>query len=295
MGRIKVGLYHVVVRNESPKTVREILAAVGELPNDASRARTISENEPVRPRNLSVQQDHVFGEFTRIQVLNELALSNTAGLEDTLRFSPGDPTPCDHTAFLFDYLSNVLHIDEHAGCVTHAAFARYVQSVGEVQSVSATPIVSIEEMIKYERQQTFSKITVSLAGMDNADLLRNLGFNQQQIMALTDFLGAPRLKFEAKITSRKHEPEGLHRVRETVDALLRLPPKQLKKLVVEGREEEGGADFPVDLIKGRMKYEVEVNSGEGGIADADRRRAVREAWTQNRDELRNRFRPESYQ
>jgi hypothetical protein len=290
VAKIKVGLYHVAVTNDPPQTVREVLVAVGALPNDASRARTISENEPVRPRRLDLQQDYCFGEFTRIRVLNELALSNAAGQENVLHFNPGDPTPCDHTPFLFDYLSNVLHLDEHASGVTHSAFARYVQTVGELQSVIATPIINLDEMIKFERQQTFSKITVSLAGMDNAEHLRHLGFDQQQIMALTQFLAAPKLKIEAKITSRKRDPEGLDRIRETVTALLRLPPKQLKKLVVEGRE-DGGDDFPVDLIKGRIKYEVDVDLNQGGIADAERHRAVREAWIRNRDELRNRFRP----
>lgn len=292
MARIKVGLYHVAVTNDPPRTIRDVLAAVGALPNDASRARTLSENEPVRPRRLDPQEDHCSGEFTRIQVVAELPLSNAAGQEDTLRFNPGDPTPCDHTAFLFDYMSNVLHIDEHASGVTHAAFARYIQAVGELQSVVATPIIALDEMIKFERQQTFSKITVSLAGMDNAEYLRNLGFDQPQIMALTQFLRAPKLKLEAKITSRRRDPEGLDRVRETVNALLRLPRKQLKKLIVEGHE-DGGADFPVDFIKGRIKYEV--NLGEGPIADADRHRTVREAWMQNRDALRNRFRPDANQ
>lgn len=265
---------------------------VGALPNDASRARLISQNEPVRPRSLDLNPDHCTGEFTRIQVLNELPLSNTAGREDTLRFGPDDPTPCNHTVFLFDYMSNVLHIDEHYGSVTHAAFARYIQAVGELRSVSATPIIGIDAMIKYHRQETFSKITVSLAGMDNAEYLRGLGFNQTQILALTDFLSAPKLKLEASITSRRQDPEGLGRVRETVEALLHLPPKQLKKLVVEGREKDGTDDFPVDLIKGRMKYEIELELDQGGISDADRYRAVREAWTRNRDELRERFRPE---
>lgn len=295
MARIKVGLYHVAVTNDPPKTVREVLAAVDALPNDASRARTISENEPVRPRILDAQQDHCAGEFTRIQIVNQLQLSNTAGQEKILKFEPGDPTPCDHTAFLFDYASNVLHIDEHYGGVTHAAFARYVGAVGELQSVAATAIISLDAMIKYARQKTFSKITVSLAGMDNAEHLRNLGFNQQQIIALTDFLSAPKLKLEASITSRKRDPDGLNRIKETVAALLSLPSKQLKKLVVEGREEGGSEDFPVDLIKGRLKYELEVNLEKGGIADADRHRAVREAWTRNRDELRNRFKPEPSQ
>jgi hypothetical protein len=289
MARIKVGLYHVAIRNDPPATVRQVLTVVGALPNDASRARTISQNEPVRPRNLNLQEDHCSGEFTRIQLVTELPLSNSAGREATLTFGPDDPTPCDHTAFLFDYTSNVLHIDEHQGHVTHAAFARWVQVVGELEAVAASPIISLDAMMKYERQQTFSKITVSLAGMDNAEYLRSLGFNQQQILSLTDFLSAPKLKLEASITSRKRDPEGLNRIRETVAALLSLPSKQLKKLVVEGREEDGTKDFPVDLIKGRMKHEEEVNSEQGGIADADRHRAVREAWIRNRDELRRRF------
>ena len=295
MARIKVGLYHVAVRHDPPKTVREVLVAVGALPDDASRARTISENEPLRPRTLNLQQDHCSGEFTRIRLVNELPLSNAAGREDTLHFGPDDPTPCDHTAFLFDYESNVLHVDEHQGGVTHAAFGRYIQAVGELQSVVATPILKMDEMIKFQRQQTFSRITVSLAGMDDAEHLRNLGFNQEQIMALTDFLSAPKLKLEARITSRRRDPEGLSRIRETVNALLNLPSRQLKKLIVEGREEGAEEDFPVDLIKGRIKYEVEVNLDQGGIADADRHRAVREAWIRNRDELRARFRPEANQ
>jgi hypothetical protein len=132
--------------------------------------------------------------------------------------------------------------------------------------------------------------------MDNAEYLRNLGFNQQQILDLTDFLSAPKLKFEASITSRRRDPQGLNRIWETVQALLRLPPKQLKKLVVEGRGEGEEEDFPVDLIKGRIRYSLEVNLDQrGGIADADRYRAVREAWTTNRDELRGRWRPEPNQ
>ena len=293
MARIKVGLYHVAVTNDPPKTVRDVLTAVRALPNDESRARTISENEPVRPRVLNLSEDHCTGEFTRIQIMNELSLSNVAGREATLTFGPDDPTPCDHTAFLFDYPSNVLFIDEHSGGVTHAAFARYIQSVGELRSVTATPIMTMDAMIQYARQQTFSKITVSLAGMDRADYLRNLGFDQPQILALTDFLQAPKLKLEASITSRRKDPEGLNRIRETVTALLRLPPKQLKKLIIEGREEGGTVDFPVDLIKNRMKYEV--NLGEGPIADASRHRTVRDAWIAHRDELRNRFRPEPNQ
>jgi len=296
MPRIKVGLYHVAVKNDPARTVREVLTAVGAMPNDVSRARTISENEPVRPRSLNLQEDHCSGVFTRIRILRQLALSNAAGREDTLRFQPGDPTPCDHTPFLFDYRSNVLHIDEHAGGVTHAAFARYIQSVGELQSVQASVIISQEDLIRFQRQQTFSKITVSLAGMDNAEYLRNLGFDQRQIMALTHFLGSPKLKLEASITSRKREPEGLNRIKETVAALLTLGPKQLKKLVVEGREDEETQDFPVDLIKGRIRYEVDVNlNQEGEIADADRHAAVREAWIRNRDALRQRFRPEANQ
>jgi hypothetical protein len=67
------------------------------------------------------------------------------------------------------------------------------------------------------------------------------------MMALTEFLSAPKLKLEASIVSRKHDPEGLNRIRETVTALLALPSKQLKKLVVRGREVDGTVDFPVDL------------------------------------------------
>lgn len=291
MARIKVGLYHVAVRHDPPRNVRDVIAAVGTLPNDASRARTLSENEPFRPRRLDIQADHCIGEFTRIRAVNELPLSNAAGREDVLRFEPGEPAPCDHTVFLFDYLSNVLHIDEHPHGVTHAGFARYIQAVGELASVVATAIISQDAMRRFGRQETFSKITVSLAGMDNAAHMRNLGFNQTEILALTELFQAPKLKLELSITSRRRDPDGLARVRETVLNLLNLPSRQLKKLVVEGREEIAGDDFPVDLIKGRIKYETEVESDQGRIADAERYRAVREAWSRNRDELRERFNP----
>jgi hypothetical protein len=295
MARVKVGLYHVAVHHDPPTTVRQVLAAIGALPNDASRARTISENEPVRPRRLDLQPEYCEGEFTRIQLVDEMPLSNTAGRESVLQFAPGDPQPCDHTVFLFDYLSNVLHIDEHRGAVTHSGFARYIQAVGELQGVLATAIISQDAMIRFARQENFSKITVSLAGMDDAGYLRNLGFNQETILALTNLFHAPKLKLEMSISSRRRDPEGLGRIRETVTALLNLPSKQLKKLIVEGREDGGAEDFPVDLIKGRIKYETEVNLEEGRIADAQRYRAVREAWTRNRDELRQRFRPDPNQ
>jgi|ERR1017187_6892014 hypothetical protein len=291
MARIKVGLYHIAVRHDPPRTVREVLEAVTALPNDASRARVLSENEPFRPRRLDLQQDHCIGEFTRIQAVNQLPLSNAAGREGTIQFAPGEPTPCDHAVFLFDCLSNVLHIDEHPHGATHSGFARYIQAVGELNAVTASPIIGLDAMLKFQRQQTFSKITVSLAGMDHADHLRNLGFNQKEILALTALFRAPKLKMELGITSRKQDPEGLARIRETVTSLLALPAKQLKKLVVEGREEGEVEDFPVDLIKGRVKYETEVELEEGRIGDAQRYRAVREAWTRNRDELRQRFSP----
>jgi len=265
------------------------------MPNDASRARTLSDNEPFRPRRLDIQQDHCIGEFTRIQLVNELPLSNAAGREATIQFAPGEPAPCDHTVFLFDYLSNVLHIDEHRNGVTHAGFARYIQSVGELNAVIATPIIGIDAMVRFQRKDTFSKITIGLAGMDNATHLRNLGFNQTEILALTELFQAPKLKLELSISSRKHDPEGLARVKETVMTLLNLPPRQLKKLVVEGREEGEDEDFPVDLIRGRIKFETEVELDQGRIADAQRYRAVREAWIENRDELRERFNPASDQ
>jgi hypothetical protein len=235
--------------------------------------------------------DHCLGEFTRIQAVSELPLSNAAGRESTIQFAPGEPTPCDHTVFLFDYTSNVLHIDEHPHGVTHTGFARYIQAVGELDHVAATPIIGMDAMIRFERQQIFSRITISLAGMDNAQNLRNLGFDQNEILALTALFQAPKLKLELGIRSRKRDPEGLARVRETVRNLLNLPREQLKKLVVNGREEGATEDFPVDLIKGRIKYETEVELEQGRIADAQRYRAVREAWTRNSDELRRRFNP----
>jgi len=289
MAYLRIGLYHLAVQNNPARTVSDVLAFVQNLPNDASRSQTLSATEDMRPRSLQRDNEVWIGEFTRIHKIDTLPLTHPSGQERVLEFGPDDPHPSEHTVFLFDPQSNVLHIDEHAGAVTHAGFARYIQAVEQLRSVSATPIIGADAMMRFARQENFSRITVSLAGMDNAEYLRSLGFNQEELLRLIDLFNAPKVKLEMSIASRKHDPEGLARVRETVGALLNLPSKQLKKLVVEGREQGGSEDFPVDLIKGRVKYIKEVELDQGRIADADRYRAVREAWERNRDELRGRF------
>lgn len=289
MAAVKVGLYHVSIQNEPPKTVEQVLSSIGSLPNDKSRARMISDDEPVRARTVDVKDDHCTGELTRIDDVTEMPLSNVAGKEGTLHFGPEDPKPCKHTIFLFDFVSNVLHLDEHRGSVTHAAFARYLQAAGEVQSVAAMPIIRLDAMELFAKQETFSRISVSLAGMGNAAHLRGLGYTDETILNLTNLFHAPKLKLDMRIVSRKQDAEGLARIKETVASLLALPSKQLKKLVVEGKEQNGDEYFPVDLIKSRMRFELELSSRKEDITDADRYRAVREAWTRHRDELRGRF------
>lgn len=299
MAKLKVGIYHVAIDQGKADTVPNLFRHIETLPDDHSRTVMLSD-EPIRPRRgqIKFNPEYCLVDFSRIRQIGELPLSDIHGAEDKIVFEPGGKHPAERTAILFDAQSSCLFVHEHAGGISAAAFGRYFSSVGNQANgtpmkVKVDPVLKHEALLRFAKQKHHTRIKVRLAGMDDTSFLEKQGEAAKPLLSMINFFGAPVLKVEASIGAAKEEPAPwLSNIGETVTALLGLrSTKQLKQLVVLGHEDGEAADFPVDFIKDRITFTWEVESvKQRVITDAERYRAVTEAWRANQAELRDRFR-----
>jgi hypothetical protein len=100
----------------------------------------------------------------------------------------------------------------------------------------------------------------------------------------------PILKYEVSLEKGDEGTVDGAGVFATVSALVGLPRKNLKRLQVLGSESPGAPDFPVDFIQDRITSSLEVELPKGSRPkDADRYRAVAQAWREYNAELRQRY------
>ncbi len=281
---IHVGLYKVICRPQGETTIPDIIATVNALPDNETRAFMLAD-EPIRPRRLELNQDHCFADFVRIRLVNEMDLADVRGQEDVIHFTPEGLHPAEKTAFVYDNESGVLFLQEGRG-ITAASLARYFKSVGRLDSVQALPVLKLDALERFQRQRRFTLFKVKLAGLDNATLLRELGLTNHELIRMAHQYRAPTATVQLQLDRR--DEGSLRSVLETVTALLPLPRKNLKSMLVKGGE-EGEEEFLVDFIRDRMVYSVPLDTGEEPT-DAQRYNAVLGAWQEHRTELRNRFR-----
>lgn len=288
--QLRVGIFRLSIQNQTPISLKDVIAQISSSPLD--KKLTLSADEPIRPRKLEICSEYCLGDFTKIRRVDEMHLTDLSGNEETMRFGPNSKRPSEFTAFLFDSTSSCLFVHEHQYGITHASIGRYFQLATGAHRLQFQPVLRIGTDDWLEKQHHFSRIKIVLAGIENADFLRDQGLGTNRILGLLNAYQAPTVWIDLRMGKSDDDRGGLSEVKSTVKALLPFTGRggKVKQLIVSGSESREAEEFPVNFIKDRLTFHWDVECSRGSLpSDADRYRAVTEAWTKFGQELRRRF------
>jgi hypothetical protein len=286
---LRVGLYRIRRQGDPPASLLDLIARLQALPPDEARAKDLTD-DPIRPRNaITVTPEYALVDFSRIRQTDRIELSDRRGDEGQITFGPGDKRPCVHTAVLVDYHCNIIYVHEQLGGVSHAVVARYFAALANADRLPVEVVMNLDGIMRLQGKVPNS-IKIRLSGIDNAEQLRGQGYGDDAILNLLREFRAPK----AVLTLGLEEGAGsLDRILQTATAILswnglfgrRRPVKEISI-----RAEDEDHEELVNLLKDRMVHleEIELEVGREPT-DAQRYRAVINAWQRYRVELRQRY------
>jgi hypothetical protein len=285
---LRVGVYRLTWVKQPLMSLKDIVAAIQSLPNDESRASTLTD-DPIRPREIITHDDHCLMDFNRIRQTDHIKTSDLKGNEGEVKF--GDLKPSERTAVLLDPSSQVMFVHEHAWGIGHTTIAKYLKAAAKLDSIRSG-IVLRKGGLERLHDKSLRSMKVRLAGIGNAKTLESIGDGDAAILLLLQAFRAPDATIKVSIDSEKES--YLDNILETASALIgwnslfgkRRPVKEI--LVTTDGDE--GADAHVNLMKDRISHleAIDLEAGKEPT-DAQRYRAVVEAWKAHGDELRGMY------
>jgi hypothetical protein len=290
MAKLKVGIYHLRFSDGAPSIV-EIVKIIQALPGKKRAAQLME--DPIRPRErITISDQCCVLDFSRFSPTDRIPTGDVEGNEGEIRFAPDDLRPCKYTAILLDQHSNTLYIHEGAG-VGHTVVAKYLKAVANLASLYTEVILHDVEALERLRDKHHRRFKVRIAGIQDASVLRAQGLGDEAILKTIQVHRSPNALIS--LHYEKNEPGFLDNVMETASALIgwnNLPQifgkKRPVKEIIIGDDEE--TENVVNLLDDRMTWveELELERGQS-FTDAQRHRAVRNAFERYRNDLRRRY------
>lgn len=290
MATLKVGIYHLRFDPNAPPLL-DIVKLIEHLPGKKRAAMII--DDPIRPRDrIEVTDQCCVLDFSRIPQIDRIDTGDLAGQEGEIKFGPDDQRPCRYTVVLLDQHSNTMYIHEGAG-VSHVTVGKYLKAVADLGTLHVEVVLHDIDALERLRTRKHRSFRVRIAGIENASVLKAQGLGDEAILKTMQVHRSPNAKIALGLDD--HQPGQLDNVLETAAALLgwnNLPHifgklKPVKEIVV-GDDEE--TENLVNLLDDRMRYAEEVELDRGQTpSDAQRHRAVRNAFERYRSNLRARY------
>ena len=204
-----------------------------------------------------------FADFSRRFRTSTAWIFRISPAKGRLSFRPGEPKPHNRTALIVDHHCDVLYMHEHSNHGLSASnVAQYFRDLSGIGKLVAKPILKTQALLRFQRQKRYTALRVGLAGIENGQFLRDRGLSRGAVIDMIDQYRTPNLKFEVSL-DRGARVVDSPSVIEAVSVFLGLPPQNLKKLQVIGSESSETPDFPVDSIRDRITFALEVELAKG--------------------------------
>lgn len=200
----------------------------------------------------------------------------------------------EETAFYYFVPWRVLLLQRNKHAVSASAFTWYFNHIisNDGPIIELTPILRSDILQRLAQMTIMRKLNVKIAGIDNADILRNEGFGVEAIINLNNVFAAPTVSVSVSM-GRRRGTLSVDNVRETIKRLLRVSgrdDRHLKKLAVEAQEDYAHTPELLDILKSRIVEEINVDSAKDRRLPYERRKsALQEVFSRRRSELSRMF------
>ena len=202
----------------------------------------------------------------------------------------------EKSAFLYHPSTRVLVLQSSKTGISPVSFAEYFELVNNFSdSIYVDPVLQSTTMGRLDKIKTISEFDVRVAALDNMSFLKGYDCGVQEIINLNEFFGSPIISLKLS-TGRKGKKGkiSVENVKSAVQSLLRMSaqnPQKVKNIRISGSTEENESLY-IDLLKDRMREDVDIDSGKSRTVPYDKRKQViREVWNRRQHELINMFVP----
>lgn len=288
--KIHVDFYTVEIPDDKP-TFDSIMNTVMALPE--VRRHILRHNEPVKLEHGRRSINRWEGDLTRIRMRQIPPKSSTLHPSVALDLS-ADEGLGEENAFIYDVSTRVLAIQRNRLGVGSAAFTEFFEQMGPAPGIVLHPIMPRREVdALLKKLESIRRINVRVAGMGNAQALKDVDGDVHHLTALAEALGAPSVELVFSMQyARGTMPVG--KVRQFFRTLFRLDKEnqlQLQKAEIAGKDDADAKSEILDLLEARMVEVVDVKTSERHFSSETRLQAVIAAWERRKGELEQMLTP----
>lgn len=278
---LKFGFYQASAsRNGESLPFGNILVETNLLPDDESRT-AVYQMEAVRCQSLQQNATHWTGDFMRVRFDAEPLKGKSTGEIEKIMFD-SDEGLCELTALLFDPVSRVVVLHEFRGGVTRNAIAHFLSRLTS-SKVSLDPCLRPNALRRVQdMEQSIRRVRVKFATPHTA--ATTVGASASRLIEAASYFSAPEMDVQLTL-GRARQTGRFRHAYDLVRDMVRWNDETgaVKKIEVEG--EDGEDRTLIDLQSDRLVVERVVETDDRRISDAQRYRALRDAWGSQREYL----------
>jgi hypothetical protein len=295
MPTLKVGIYRLSFQGNGGTDLADAVRRIDALAGEDRAAKLI--DDPIRAReHIHISDQYCLLDFTRFYPGDYIETGNVAGLEKTVPLGTQGERLRKHTAVLLDPQSNTMYVQEEfaSARIGHNIVGKYLTAKGRLKDFWIEIVLHEKNGLERLINKKHRRFKVAVAGIQNAEMLQAQGLGDKVVLDALKAFKSPSAVIEVSLQGG---PGTLDNVLEAAAALLgwnslpqifgkRKPVKAITVREGDGPDEE----TIVNLLDDRMCYLEDIELEPGKIpTDADRKRAVTNAFEQHRDELRRRY------
>jgi hypothetical protein len=205
-------------------------------------------------------------------VISDLGLQNNEGVANL-------------TSFVIDPNLHVVVLQRNSQGVRAGSFVHLLENLLNQSNIGLNIMLERDVINKLNKMRYFSKFIVRIASPNTAQDFEDLGVRDSARLA--QYYNARDLQLQFGIgTGSNSGPLALQRVKDTVNSLLNANANvQVDSLIIRGKEFEDEKITPLDLIKQRITFEIDVPVTNRMLAIDNLERAVWQAYETNFEEL----------
>ncbi len=216
------------------------------------------------------------------QTFNPLVLSKTQGLAHP-------------TSFLFDRDMNVLMYESSNVGVSLGSFCQFIEHNFSMPNIETSIVIDLEEMKKYMKLGVISKIEIKIAKVKNGSLFNDKNTAVSKIITTADKTNATSLTYIVSAgKSQSLDRQTVHKYVSDLKNYIsggKEGPKEVKKLIVTGREDDGGDKINIDFIKNKLRSSIgfEKHRQIGGAVINEKLKLMEEEYLRISPTIRQMF------
>ncbi len=288
--KINVDFYRVEILGNTSSTFENIVKAVGNSANDATRAIEIRYSH-TRLQEHGEYPNFCNGDMVRIRMDD---IPNVASLD-------GDIDPIDleddeglgeQTAFLYQIPTRVLMLQRNGFGVSAFAFRSYFEQKSGVK-IRLDPVMQTDVIERMKTLQTIKSFQVSIAKTNKMYHLKTQDIGVSDTLNLGRHFDADSINLEVSVGNQKSLSIGnvISAVTTWFNHANSKRLGDIKSIKVSGDSGNGTPEL-LDLLQDWIKESIDINPVNiRRIEYKERAQALRDAWIARRDQLEEMFLP----